>query len=333
MQKLLVICGPTGTGKTALGIKLARKFAGEIVSADSRQVYRGLDIATGKDKTENFKCQISNVKWRNRKLKYWKTEDGAKIWLVDVVEPTEKFSIATYQQLATLVLSNIWQRGSLPIVVGGTGLYIKALVDGIDTINVPPNPQLRSAYAGKDAEELFDILLHLDPEGTGKLNSSERKNKQRLIRRIEIAQARKNNVVANFPPTPRLRRTGNALFVGLTTPHQVLRERIEKRIDQWVVVGAEDEVAALLDHGVGWDSQAMSSIGYREWQPYFEGQSTKKDVIAKWKQNEWQYAKRQLTWFKKDKRINWFDITSPEWEKKVEKLVGDWYYTGECQGQ
>lgn len=319
MQKLLVICGPTGTGKTALGIHLAKKFDGEIVSADSRQVYKGLDTATGKDIPENSNFQFSIFKGRKR-IGCWKLTDDTKLWLVDVVESTEKFSVALYQQLATLVIDDIWQRGSLPIVVGGTGLYIKAVVDGIDTIGVPPNPQLRAAYTRKSAKELFDTLFHLDPDAAW-LNASERKNKQRLIRRVEIAQSRHGQRGLKSANTKK-----DMFFVGLTAPYKVLRERIEKRIDQWVVAGAEDEVAGLLQRGLSWDSQAMSSIGYRQWKPYFEKTKTKEEVIQKWKQEEWRYAKRQMTWFKKDERVNWFDIGHDDWLQQVDKLVGSWYY-------
>lgn len=333
MQKLLVICGPTGTGKTALGIHLAKKFDGEIVSADSRQVYKGLDIVTGKDIPENSNFQFSILKGRKR-IGYWKLTDDTKLWLVDVVEPTEKFSVAAYQQLATLVIDDIWQRGSLPIMVGGTGLYIKAMIDGIDTLGVPPNPALRISYNRKTTEELYDTLFRLDPGAAAALNASEIKNRQRLIRKIEIAQAGKNAVrtgnsrdsqTSQPSQTWRHSQRRDVLLVGLTVPYQVLRERIERRIDQWVVGGAEDEVAGLLQRGLSWDSQAMSSIGYRQWKPYFEKTKTKEEVIKKWKKEEWQYAKRQMTWFKKDKRIKWFDIGHDDWREQVDKLVGSWY--------
>ncbi|MBI2268093.1 MAG: tRNA (adenosine(37)-N6)-dimethylallyltransferase MiaA [Candidatus Blackburnbacteria bacterium] len=317
-KKLLVICGPTATGKTNLGIYLAKKLNGEIISADSRQVYRGLDIATGKDISENFKFQISNIKYQNEEIGYWETDDGVRVWLVDVVDSTANFSVATYRGLASLVVEDVYGRGKLPIVVGGTGLYIRALVDGIDTIGVPPNPTLRALYGRKTSEELYDVLFHLVPDTIIGLSFSERKNKQRLIRRIEIAQSNRKKISVCSPDW-------DVLFVGLTAQCGFLQKRIEKRIDQWVTEGVREEVATLLDKGVSWEGQAMSSLGYRQWKPYFEKKATVQEVVERWKKEEWQYARRQLTWFKKDERVRWFDVSSDGWRSEVEKLVSGWY--------
>lgn len=306
MEKLLVVCGPTATGKTQAGVRLAKKFGGEIVSADSRQVYRGMDIGTGKDLSA-----YGNV----------------PVWMLDVVDPKENFSVADYVVLAKGVIADIWDRKKLPILVGGTGFYIKALVDGIDTLGIPPNFQLRKSYEGKITEELFDILFHLNPEVANSLNSSEKKNKPRLIRKIEIEQWGLEKMVGGGMRDKRSLSLWDkdTLLVGLIASPQTLRERINKRIDGWIEEGVEDELVKLLAQGVSWDSQSMNAIGYRLWRSYFEDKVTKEEVIRKWKQDEWQYAKRQITWFKRDKRINWFDITQDGWNKKVEEKVGEWY--------
>lgn len=297
--KLLVICGPTGVGKTALGTTLAKKFNGEIISADSRQVYKSFDIATGKDLKELA---------------------GVNIHLVDIAEPDERFSVARYCALAKQVLEEIRKNNHLPIVVGGTGFYVNALVDGVSTINIPPNENLRKKYRTKSVEELLMVLARLDSELANSLSKSEQYNKQRLIRRIEIAQTG-----STTKSRKQKAKNYNSLFIGLTCPTMVLRQRISKRIDGWIKEGTEEEVRTLLDQGVSWESQAMSALGYRQWQPYFANKATREEVVSKWKTEEYQYAKRQMTWFKKDKRIVWFDITESDWQKKVEKAVSNWY--------
>ncbi|MBI4028748.1 MAG: tRNA (adenosine(37)-N6)-dimethylallyltransferase MiaA [Candidatus Blackburnbacteria bacterium] len=299
-NKLLVICGPTGVGKTRLAVKLAKKFGGEIVSADSRQVYRKLNIATGKD--------LSELK-------------GIPIHLVDVADPDQTFTVAHYYRLAEGTINQIYQKNKLPILVGGTGLYIKAVVDGIDTLGIPPNNSLRQQYKSKSAEELLMILARVNPEAAGSLNKSEQYNKQRLIRRIEIAQV--GNATNNRQHSGGVCDT---LLIGLTAPDSLLKDNTNKRIDKWVKENVEGEVKTLLEQGVTWDSQAMSALGYKQWKPFFENAETRDEVIKNWKTEEYQYAKRQLTWFKKDKRVNWYDTSVSGWLGKVEKQVHKWYH-------
>lgn len=297
MNKLLVICGPTATGKTALGIRLAKKFNGEIVSADSRQVYIGMDIGTGKD----FK--------------------GA--WLLDVVKPNQPFSVAEYVKLAWQVIEDIWERGKLPIMVGGTGFYIKAIVDGIETMGVPPDWELREKLRYYDTKILRETLEKLDPEKLRRMNESDRKNPRRLIRAIELATKTVRPILARKPYTL------NPLFIGLTAPYKTLYQQIDERVDERVKAGIEEEIKKLLQIGYSWENSVLgTTIGYREWQPYFERKSTLEEVVKKWKFAEHGYARRQMTWFKRDKRINWFDVTSPSVEEKIEKMVSKCYNLG-----
>jgi tRNA dimethylallyltransferase len=321
-MKVLVIVGPTAVGKTNLALSLAKHFDGELVSCDSRQVYYGMDIATGKDIPKGSKFKKSNR--QNFGLGFWETQEGIRIWLTDIVSPKEKFSVAQFVRLAEKVVADIYRRGKLPILVGGTGLYIKALTDGIQTLEVPPNPDLRAAYEKKTADELFEILLHLNPSLVA-LNTSERKNKQRLIRKIEIESA--YLAKKSIDRRKKKMRKLDTLFIGLNAPREVLKEKIWKRIDFWVKKGIEDEVKNLIVHGVSWSDQSMSALGYRQWQPYFQHKATKEAVIARWKHEEWQYARRQLTWFKKDTRIHWFDVTVSGWQNKVENMVEKWYHS------
>ena len=300
-QKLLVICGQTGTGKTSLAIFLAKKFNGELISADSRQVYKGLDIGTGKDLDEVKK---SNV----------------RVWGYDLVDPKKNFSVGNYIRFAQKTISDIQKRGKLPILVGGTGLFIKGVIDGIPTAFVPRNMKLRKNLEDKSPNELFEMLAHMDPIRAGAMNVSDRLNPRRLIRGIEVATMGLEGKKPRFFG-PKY----EALEIGLYAPSSLLSEKIRKRVDKRIKAGVESEVKKLLNMGVGWAHQSMTSLGYRHWKDYFEGNVPKNEVIEGWKREEKKYAKRQLTWFKKDKRINWFDVSNRGFEKNVEELVKKWY--------
>jgi tRNA dimethylallyltransferase len=321
-NKLLIICGPTATGKTALGLLLAKKFKGEIISADSRQVYRGMDIATGKD--------IEEGKWVRD---HWEIQ-GVPLWLLDVVEPHQEFSVAQYIDLAQKKIRDIWQRrksrlevedprrraSGLPILVGGTGFYIKGLIDGIGTLGVEADWELRMRLENLSAEKLFDLLSRLNPVKAASLNASDRKNPRRLIRAIEIATRQKPETKNLKPKT-----SVDTLFIGLKAELKKLYKRIDKRVEERVKGGVEKEIKGLIRKGYSWDMPAMSALGYREWQDFFEGRLGKEEVIQKWKFDEHGYARRQMTWFRKDPRIHWFDITEDDWTERVEGLVKSWY--------
>jgi len=299
MEKLLVICGQTSTGKTSLGILLAKKFNGEIVSADSRQVYRNMDIGTGKA-------------WGG----------NVKIWGYDLISPKDDFSVSKYLKFAQKVISDIERRGKLPILVGGTGLYIKGVVDGIPTVNIPRNNKLRKNLEKMDRTQLYEHLSQIDSFKAGSMNSSDKKNPRRLIRAIEVAMWN----IDNLKKSPsRHKKIFDTLFIGLTAPSDFLEERINKRVDERIDKGFEGEVKKLIDSGVGWDDQSMMSLGYRQWRDFVEGAVDREAATAEWKKEERKYAKRQISWWKHDGRVNWFDINEPEYQKKVEKLVKKWY--------
>ncbi len=328
MGKLLVICGPTATGKTELALTLAKKFGGEIVSADSRQVYKGMDIGTGKDLPENSKFEIRKLgPTSSSKLGGVYEVDGVPIWGYDLVDPKDEFSVAHYVKIAQRILKSIWKRGHLPILVGGTGLYIKGIVDGIPTATVPKNASLRSSLKTKNVEELFETLAYLDPLKAASMNSSDKKNPRRLVRAIEVSMwnsTQKSNSVAK-----RKKMNTETLFIGLVAPLNVISKKIYLRIEKRISEGLEKEISKLLSEGITWDDQSMATLGYRQWKEYLVGGKTKKEVVQQWFTDEKNYAKRQLTWFKKDKRINWFDITSENYYEKIEKLVRNWYYNKE----
>ncbi len=318
MKKLLIICGPTATGKTSLALHLAKVFDGELVSADSRQVYRDMNIGTGKDLPLNPKYQISDIKWKRKKLGFYKI-NGVRIWGYDLVGPTEEFSVAHYVEIADRIIKHVWQQGKLPILVGGTGFYIKALVDGLETLSIVKDEFLRKSLKYKEVSELFEILIELDPLRARSMNRSDKKNPHRLVRAIEVAKAGvKADKARGFSKC-------ETLFIGLIASKEALFKKIDQRIKKRVKAGIEGEIKELLKKGISWHSQAMSSLGYRQWKGFFKGNKTKKQVISEWKKEEQRYARRQITWFKSDKRINWFDITRIGWQKNLDKLLKKWY--------
>lgn len=305
MKKLLVICGPTATGKTSLGFKLAKKLDGEIVSSDSRQLYKYMDIGTGKE---------------------W--QDGIKVWGYDLCDPRENYSVSDYFREMKSAIEDIWNRNKLPIIVGGTGLYIKSLIDGIPTVDIPRNESFRQSLDGMSTEELFDKLATLDGTKAASLNQSDSKNNRRLIRAIEVAIWNVENVTEKHSVEKRkkvLDSGVDVLQIGLTTNQEVLFKNIKNRVEKRMNDGFIDEVEMLLKMGVSWKNQSMNTLGYKESEAFFKEGLTYEEFIENWERNEMKYIKRQITWFKKDKRINWFDIMHSDFSTNVEKLVDKWY--------
>lgn len=300
-SKLLVICGPTATGKTSLAVNLAQKFDGEIISADSRQVYKSMDIGTGKE-------------WGN-----------VPIYGYDLVDPKSDFSVSQYLKFAQKILTDIWRRQKLPILAGGTGLYVKGIIDGIATADIPRNTELRAKLEGKSIADLYENLSQLDAVRAGSMNTSDKKNPRRLIRAIEIATWKLEHGDTSHAYTPHLRHPTSLLMIGLTAPKKKLDERIAARVKFRVKLGIKKEIEKLLRLGVTWDAQSMQALGYKQWRDYFEGGVPEGMVVSEWIREEQRYAKRQMMWFKKDKRINWFDISESDYPKNVESLVRKWY--------
>ncbi len=307
MKKLLAIVGPTATGKTNLAIKLAKKFSGEILSFDSRQIYKGMNIGTGKD--------IKEAVFKNDHYLL----NGIKIWLYDLVEPNQDFNVADYVKKAKLVLSKVWQDGKLPILVGGTGFYLRALVEGINTLGIKPDLKLREKLTFYSIEELQKIIKDKDSAKFKKMNYSDQLNPRRLIRAIEIADSARENVSDRGIKA-------NLLTIGLKAPFKFLYQKIDDRVEERVKQGLEKEIKSLLAKGYGFNNSVLGrTLGYQQWKGYFDGGKDKDDVLQKWKYNEHAYARRQMTWFKTDKKIIWFDIDKKGWETKVADQVFFWY--------
>ena len=317
MKKLLVICGPTATGKTALGVKLAKKFNGEIISADSRQVYKYMDIGTGKD-----------------------LPLPVPVWGLDLVRPNQEFSVSHWVKFAHKVIQNIWTRKKLPIIVGGTGFWIKALIDGVDSVGIPPDWKLRKKLSHCSITSLLHCLEKLDPERMRRMNKSDRNNSRRLIRAIEIAlqvKSEKLKVLSKGWSSSGRKsyssklKVDKLLTIGLKTNNKTLYQRIDKRVDKRIKQGAQKEVRTLIKKGYFWNLPAMSAIGYKEWQGFLEDSVSLDKVIQRWKYNEHAYARRQMTWFRKPIRqafgkIHWFDIENADWKNDIVKLAKSWYY-------
>lgn len=317
MKKLLVICGPTATGKTELAIKLAKKLNGEIVSADSRQVYKGLDIGTGKDLPHGAKLKYLWIK----KFGYYENK-GIKIWGYDLADPRHSFSVSQYLKFAERIIVDIEKRGKLPIVVGGTGLYIKGIVDGIPTAEIPNSRLLRKSLESKTTDQLFEMLAQIDSIKAGYMNSSDKKNPRRLIRAIEVATWKVSHGDKNILTK---KNDTDVLQVGLSAGSAYLNEKIEKRVTMRFREKLKEEIAGLLKNHVDWDMQSMTSMGYRQWKDFFEGKKSEVEVINLWQSEEKKYVKRQMVWFMKDKRIIWFDVESDKYAENVEKFVEKWH--------
>lgn len=321
MNKLLVICGQTATGKTSLALHLSKLVNGEIISADSMQVYKGMDVGTGKDIPKDARWCISKIYTVDDQLPigYWETKKGVRIWGHDLVEPWQEFSISHYLKYANLIIKNINSRGKLPILVGGTGLYIKGVSDGIDTVEVSSNDKLRKELEGQSVGDLYTLLSNLDEEKARSLNDSDRKNPRRLIRAIEIAKSK--FVLKDM----KNKKNFNSLFIGLSLSKSELEKKIKNRVEKRIDQGMIEETKNILQKSVNWNSHSLVAFGYIEIGDYLMKNNSLEETKKRWIKKELQYAKRQRTWFKKDKRIIWFDVKKGNWKDKVEKIVLKWH--------
>jgi len=293
LPKVVIIVGPTASGKTSLGIKLAKKVSaiggpasgwqgGEIISADSRQIYRGLDIGTAKPSLQERQA-ISHH-------------------LIDIRKLNQDYTVAQYKRDCVKAIKDISSRGKLPIIVGGTGLYIKAVVDNLTIPQVKADPllrkELKQELQDRGLSFLYKELIKIDPEAAYIVDP---RNPRRVIRALEIAIGAKK-------PFSQTRRQGKPLFdflqIGISWPKEKLRERIGKRIDMMIKEGLVDEVRNLVKKYPA-RTHAFEAIGYREIINHLQGELSLEKAVELTKGNTWRYAKRQMTWFRKDKNIHW----------------------------
>jgi len=280
MRQLIVILGTNASGKSELAIRLAKHFGGEIVSADSRQVYRGLDLGSGKITP----AMAGTVKHH----------------LIDVAEVSEYYSLAQYQRSAYDAIDSIGDAGKLPFLVGGTGLYLSAIVEGYQLVDVPPNIPLREELEGLPLARLVARLEHSDPEAASRIDKN---NRRRLVRAIEIAAAGFAHAAAR-KSAPRYQ----CLQLGLTWPRKILEDRIEQRLRERLAAGMIDEVAGLRSRGVSDARLDKLGLEYRHITRYLRGEvGTLDDLRLQLGIAIRQFAKEQITWFKRDDRIIWLD--------------------------
>ncbi len=268
--KIIVVLGPTASGKSALAVKLAKKFNGEIISADSRQVYKGLDIGAGKITRREMQ--------------------GVPHHLLDVASPKKVFTVQDFKNLGEKAIEEILAKGKVPIICGGTGFYIQALVENQALPDVPPNKKLRAELGGKTPEELFEILKKLDAR---RAESIDRKNPRRLIRAIEIAEAL--GKVPEIKTEPKY----NVSYFNTDMPDEILKKRIHNRLLGRMKQGMVAEAKNLHADGLSWKRMEALGLEYKYLAYYLQKKMTKEAMLEKLEMEIWHYAKRQRTWFKK----------------------------------
>ncbi|MFA7171447.1 MAG: tRNA (adenosine(37)-N6)-dimethylallyltransferase MiaA [Candidatus Paceibacterota bacterium] len=308
LKPLIVILGPTASGKTGLALELAKRFDGELLSADSRQIYKEMDIAT--NKLDNA---TTTEKTAGGKKLYF--IDSIPLHLLDLINPDESFSLADYKKVALEKIEEIYSKGKLPILVGGTGLYLSAIVDNLNIPQAPPDENLRTALEEKNAEELFGALAKIDPPSAESIGPQ---NKRKLIRALEVYKI-------TGQPFSSQQKKGKPLFdilqLGIKIERKELHSRIDQRVDQMIETGLVRETQNLREK-YAIELPAMSGIGYKEIGAYLNGEMSLEEATQQIKWHTHQYARRQITWFNRDKSINWIEDYA-----EAEKLAKDFIAT------
>ena len=292
-KKIIVILGPTASGKTDISIKLAKKFNGEVVSADSRQVYKGMDIGTGKITKKEMQ--------------------GVPHHLLNVISPKIRFNVAQYKKLAEKAIGKILKKNKVPFLVGGTGFYIQAIVDNISIPEIKPDWKLRQKLEKKPVSELYKMLKKLDPKRAAAIDKN---NPRRLIRALEIVLKTKQPIPPLRPRKPEFK----TLFLGVKRSKKELKKLIEKRLLKRLKAGMIDEVKKLHQSGISWKRLEEFGLEYRYVAQYLQGKLKYDEMVQKLQKEIEHYAKRQITWFKRNKRIKWVK-NYKEAEKLVKKFI------------
>jgi len=288
--KILVILGPTATGKSDLAVKLALKYNGEIISADSRQVYKGMNLGTGKITRKEMQ--------------------GVPHHMLDIVKPNSVYNVSKYKIKAQKIISDILKKGKLPIICGGTGFYIDAVINNVTLPNVLPNLKLRKKLEQMTNECLIKILQKLD---RNILKTIDKKNKRKIIRAIEIAtKLGKVPEIKSEPPY-------DAIQIGLMAPDNILKKKIIIRLKRRMIMGMLEEAKKLHKQGMGWKRMENLGLEYRYLSRYLTGQILKEQMMTELNSKIWQYARRQKTWFKRNKKIQWYQIN----HKINQKVIND----------
>lgn len=313
-EKLIVILGPTATGKTDLALMLAKKLNGELVSCDSRQVYKDLDILSGKEPGSK-----SVIKKHDN---YWEI-DGVVVWLYDVADVKDRYSVADYVKDARAVIKEISERGKTPIVVGGTGFYLKALLEGLSYLSISIDEKLRVYLSSLTKEQLQEKLRSLSMDKWDSLNNSDKQNPRRLVRAIELLSSATGSMhqqvdsdLTNF----------NILKVGLTARRDFLYKRVNRRVVKRIDEGMIEEAEDLYKKGLSLERMRQLGLECGVMADYLDRRINDKNELVLILQSKIRnYLRRQLTWFKNEKDVNWFNIDDKSYFVKLEKSVMKWY--------
>ncbi len=305
-KPLIILAGPTAVGKTSLSIRLAKETGGEIISADSMQVYRHMDIGSAKITKEEM--------------------DGVSHYLVDVLEPEEEFNVVRFQQMAKEAAEKIWEKGKIPLVVGGTGFYIQALLYDIDFTENDGDESYRRQLEQKasdeeGASELYEMLKTVDSKAAQEIHP---RNIKRIIRALEFYHQTGKKISEHNETQRQKESPYNYAYFVLTDERSRLYERIDQRVDLMMEQGLLDEVRYLKERGVRKDSTAMQGLGYKELYAYLEGEYPLDEAVRIIKRDTRHFAKRQLTWFKRERDVIWADksVIGQEEEKLADYMLG-----------
>jgi len=290
--KVVVILGPTSSGKSSLAVRLAKEFNGEIISADSRQVYKDLNLGTGKITKKEM--------------------GGVPHYLLSVANPKKRFTVVEYQKLATKAINTIVQKKKLPVIVGGTGFYIDSIIWNTNFPRIPPNLPLRKRLEKKSTEELFKILKKKDGRRAKSIDS---KNKVRLIRALEI--------INTLKVVPKIKQNSpyDVLYIGLNPEQKTLRKNIRERLIERIKKGMLGEAKRLHAKGLSWKRMEELGLEYKYLAWYLQNKISKDEMIKLLEREINQYSKRQYTWFKRNKEIKWFDISKTGVKTKIKSAV------------
>ena len=305
-KPLIILAGPTAVGKTSLSIRLAKETGGEIISADSMQVYRHMDIGSAKITKEEM--------------------EGVPHYLVDVLEPEEEFNVVRFQQMAKEAAERIWKKGKIPLVVGGTGFYIQALLYDIDFTENDGDESYRRQLERKasdeeGASELYEMLKTVDPKAAQEIHP---RNIKRIIRALEFYHQTGKKISEHNETQRQKESPYNYAYFVLTGERSRLYERIDRRVDLMMEQGLLDEVRYLKERGVRKDSTAMQGLGYKELYAYLEGEYPLDEAVRIIKRDTRHFAKRQLTWFKRERDVIWADksVIGQEEENLADYMLG-----------
>ena len=291
MQRILAIVGPTASGKTALSVALAKAYNGEIISCDSMQIYRGMDIGTAKPTQEEMQ--------------------GIPHHMIDICDPTEDFSVSRYTDMATPILEDVLARGKTAIIAGGTGLYVDSLIRGNEFSPIPATghrERLEKRIEAEGVDPLLEELRKVDPESA----ENSMRNPRRIIRALEVFYETGETITAHNLKTQAIPPRYNPIWIGLDFTNRAdLYARIDRRVEIMLETGLMEEIKTILASGIPEKATALQAIGYKEFVDALAGRSTLQSAVAQVQQSSRRYAKRQLTWFRRNERMNWI-IREPE---------------------